>query len=72
MYRDNKDYYLKEGRLDLSLLEDSYVEVKQEVSKQREEAIEYAQEKKYDFLGVYKDSQIENILKEMGNYFSAI
>lgn len=51
-----KTYYLKNGRLDLSLLEDHQEEVVQEVRQAR-------------IPKIYIDDKISSILEEMGNCF---
>ena len=51
-----KTYYLKNGRLDLSLLEDHQEEVVQEVRQAR-------------IPKIYIDDKISSILQEMGNCF---
>lgn len=51
-----KTYYLKNGRLDLSLLEDQQEEVVQEVRQAR-------------IPKIYIDDKISSILEEMGNCF---
>lgn len=51
-----KTYYLKNGRLDLSLLEDHQEEVVQEVIQAR-------------IPKIYIDDKISSILEEMGNCF---
>lgn len=51
-----KTYYLKNGRLDLSLLEDHQEEVVKEVRQAR-------------IPKIYIDDKISSILEEMGNCF---
>ena len=55
-----KTYYLKNGRLDLSLLEDHQEEVVQEVVQEVRQA---------RIPKIYIDDKISSILEEMGNCF---
>ncbi|MGL5675581.1 MAG: hypothetical protein ACRDDX_04145 [Cellulosilyticaceae bacterium] len=58
MYTLEKQYYMKHGRLDLSILDG-------DVSQGIEEELKASEGPK-----LYKDEQIESVLKEMGDFFS--
>ncbi|MGL4798303.1 MAG: hypothetical protein ACRCWY_02735 [Cellulosilyticaceae bacterium] len=57
MYTLEKQYYMKHGRLDLSILDG-------DVSQGIEEELKTPEGPK-----IYKDAQIESVLKEMGDFF---
>lgn len=55
----SKSYYLKNGRLDLSVLDETPIS-------ETEENVEVSN---VEPRGIYMDEAIENIFQEMGNYF---
>lgn len=66
MDEEKREYYLKEGRLDLSTL-DLPNPFKEEKTEQKES---FSKEEYIIPPRIYKDAHIEDILKEMGEYFS--
>lgn len=67
MSEQKKEYYLKKGRLDLSSLDT----IGQENIEEESELFGEPEIKKLP-PNIYKDAQIDGILKEMGEYFSSL